>query len=285
MEKKKTKKTNKAKVNTTKKVNKKEVSTPKKSKKKNIPNKGLAPVLIAIFTLIVLVFGAAYAYFAVTTINNFGTSTVNVAADVVGTVSLSSGDSLTLSVDALDMANPANNNVDYYAVPIVTSGTQDKYATSQAQAPVIGTAIVTGDGYFDCDYTLVVTPSYTTASMLQALKNMTSPEPTTGQLILYVNGTAYDLYTYANNTTGDRISDVTGSVVPLEIDGSFTGINSSTNGTITAQLKLVNIHGLDGGNVANSQNDLAGTDMTLTFSIKPNSFACEAIDPNSLNNP
>ncbi len=256
----------------------KETNT-KNSKEKNNKeeNKALIPVIISVVALIMLVVGASYAYFAVNTINNFGTSTINATAETVGTVALSSGDSLTLSVDALDMANQANN-VNYYAVPVVTSGTQDKYATTQTTAPVIGSATVNGNGYFDCDYTLVVTPSYTTSSMLQALKNMTSPEPTTGQLILYVNGVAYDLYTYANNVSGNRISDETGSVVALEIPGTFTSISSSQGGTITAQLKLVNVHGENGNNVANSQNDLAGTNMTLTFSIKPNTFSCTAVD-------
>lgn len=240
------------------------------------------PAILAVITLIALVAGATYAYFAVSAVNNFGTSTINATAEQVGTVALEAGDSLTLSVDAVDMAKQ-NSDVNYFAVPVVTSGTQAKYETTQSQAPVIGTATVTGNGTFNCNYTLVVTPSYSTASMLYALSGMSNPEPTTGQLILSVNGTNYDLYTLSTNSSGNILKDSAfGTAVALEIPGTFPGIKDGTSSTrvdghITAQLKLINKTS-ESSDVAHSQNDLAGTDLTLTFSIKPNTFTCTAVN-------
>ena len=44
--------------------------------------------VLGIIALLLVVMGASYAYFAVTTVNNFGTSTINAQAGNIGTVTL-----------------------------------------------------------------------------------------------------------------------------------------------------------------------------------------------------
>lgn len=215
----------------------------------------LLPSILAVITLIVLVVSATYAYFAVETTNNFGTSTINASAESVGTPSLVGGNNLILEVSAVDMMNQANN-VNYFAT------TTGEITTTQAEAPIIGTASVTGNGTFNCSYTLNIAASSTGTSMLTRLKAMTSPKPTTGQLILTVNGTNYDLYSQN---------------VPITYNGTFTGLTAGSGNEqyIRAQLKLVNLHGENGNLVSQSQNDLANTDVTLTFTIT--AFTCTAV--------
>ena len=243
--------------------------------------KVVLPTIIAVVTLIALVAGATYAFFAVGTTDNFGTTTINATAASVGTVAVASTNSLKLAVSAVDMMNNGTSDIYYFAVP--TTETSKNYDTpTQATAPVIGTATVTGNGTFNCQYTLEVTPSSTSdgTNMLTKLKAMTSPKPTTGQLILTVNGDDYDLHSTA-------ISDQ----APLEIPGTFTNIKDGegagkVNGSITAQLKLVNKYTAtetyngytNSDKIAHSQNDLAGTDLTLTFAIKANSLTCTAVN-------
>ena len=249
----------------------------------NEKKKVLVPTIVAVVTLIALVAGATYAYFAVGTTNNFGTTNINATAENVGTVALNAGSDLSLSVTAVDMMAKFNEetpvDVNYYA----TVGETTPNHTNDSTPITIGSAAVTGPGTFNCNYTLEVTPSYTgetaRSSMLQQLNGMVSPEPTTGQLILYVNGTSYDLYTLVHN---NNLSDVVGSIVTYEIPGTFTGISESTNSNstknlITAQLKLVNLGGAN-PSVANSQNDLAGTNLNLQIRVKDNSLTCTAVD-------
>lgn len=235
--------------------------------------KVVLPTIIAVVTLIALVAGATYAFFAVGTTDNFGTTTINATAASVGTVAVASTNSLKLAVSAVDMMNNGTSDINYFAVP--TTETSKNYDTpTQATAPTIGTATVTGNGTFNCQYTLQVTPSSTGTSMLTALKAMSGDEPTTGQLILTVNGTDHDLFN--ESLTNGK----------FEFSGSFTGIKQGTPGAITAQLKLVNKYTAtetyngytNSEKIAHSQNDLAGTDLTLTFAIKANSLTCTAVN-------
>ena len=219
--------------------------------------KMILPTVIAVVTLVVLVAGATYAYFAVNVTNNFGTRTITANAAQVGTVVLTQGSDLSLTVSAVDMMNPASEETQpsYYAT---VGTTTPNYVTTQAAAPVMATASTTSSNTFNCTYTLNAAFSGT---MITALKAMTSPEPTTGQLILTLNGTDYDLF----STTS-----------PINLTSqTLNGITNGTSRTITAQLRLVNLYGSNGNNVAASQNDLAGTTATVTITVP--SFTCTAV--------
>ena len=200
----------------------------------------LLPTVIAVVTLIALVVGATYAYFSVATTNNFGTRTVTASAADVGSVALVAGSNLSMSLTAADMMNKGSDTI-YYAS---ASGKTTTLTTAN-----IATASVTGAGTFTCNYTLTVDDN--TSSMYDAFQNMSTKSA--GQIVLSVNGTAYDF-----NTS---------SLFPKTISGTMAGLTASVSKNITAQLKVVNKTSID-------QSDLAGTSITLTFKVT--AFSCTA---------
>ena len=206
--------------------------------------KVLVPIVIGVLTLLVLVIGATYAYFAVGINNNFGTTTISASADDVGTVTLTNINStLSMSLTAADMM--VSNAGSYYATPTGKS-------TTENMAWEIGRATVTPNtdtNYYSCDYTLSVSNTGTT-NMYTAFGNMTNKSA--GQIVFQINDTTYDWYTNGmpNSYTGNMIVSV------------------DNPGHITAGLKLVNDGRID-------QTALAGTDIAIT--IQATNFSCTAI--------
>jgi len=201
----------------------------------------LVPTIIAVVTLVMLVVGATYAYFSVGTDNNFGTRTIQASAAEVGSVALATGSNLTMNLTAAQMMKSEGGST-YYAS---ASGT-----TETATTATIGTATVTGAGTFTCTYELNVAASGT-KNMYTAFQGMTGKS--SGQIVLTVNGTAYDFNT--------------ASLFPKTISGTMTGLTSAASQKITAQLKVVNSATVD-------QSALAGTDLTLSFTVSD--FECTA---------
>ena len=242
--------------------------------------KVLVPIVVGVLTLLVLVIGATYAYFAVGINNNFGTTTISASADNVGTVTLTNINStLSMSLTAADMMRSGTvrvcqkcmtysgkdctvyesclegtqdcecsggyNNITYYATPSGKS-------TAENMAWEIGRATVspnTDTNYYSCDYTLSVSNTGTT-NMYTTFGNMTNKS--LGQVVFQINDTTYDWYTNGmpNSYTGNMIVSV------------------DNPGHITAGLKLVNQANID-------QTDLAGTDIAIT--IQATNFSCTAI--------
>lgn len=236
--------------------------------------KVLLPSIIAVLTLIVLVAGATYAYFAVAVNQSgFSTRTVSASAADVGTVVIQSGGNLRLAVSAADMMNPASADKPYYAV-LKTNENQSVVPTrSESQvAPTIATVSTTSSNTFTCTVNLVISYDNNDHGMITALTGMTSPEPTTGQLLLKINdqATPFDLFTEFTGHTSFNTSV------------TLTGITTGTSRDITAELKLVNKYGNDGNLVANSQNDLANTSMTLNIDLaQTNGITCTAVTPSA----
>ncbi len=200
----------------------------------------LAPTIVAIVTLVVLTVGATYAYFMVGTTNNFSTRTAQATTPEVGSVALSSGSNLTMSLTAADMMKKGTDTT-YYAS---ASG-----KTTTATTATIGTAKVTGAGTFTCTYTLTVSDNDNSLyDTFQAWSGKTA-----GQIVLNVNGTDYDFNT--------------ATLFPKTISGTMTGLTSSASKTITASLKLVNKVDVD-------QSALAGQTITLSFAVS--NFSCTA---------
>ena len=218
--------------------------------------KALVPIVVGVATLLVLVIGATYAYFAVGTSNNFGTTTISASADDVGTVTLTNINStLSMSLTAADMmrqeaeeckaGQSCYESLFYFASP---SGK----TTDENMAWEIGRATVTPNtdtNYYSCDYTLSVSNTGTT-NMYTAFGNMTNKSA--GQIVFQINDTTYDWYTNGmpNSYTGNMIVSV------------------DNPGHITAGLKLVNDGRID-------QTALAGTDIAIT--IQATNFSCTAI--------
>lgn len=260
---------------------------------------------LIIFTIVV---GATYAYFAVGTTNNFGTQTISVEADDVGSVLLTKlQNNLSLNLSASDMMDKGSD-VNYCAS---STGTEvcSEYSSGWKTVAKID---LTGTGVYKCDYTLNITATGTN-NMYTRFQNMPNYDTayanesnaykSEGQLKLYILGGIVD-----NNSVNRTYDFNTANLFPITEEGSLyisSDINASepvysdyrelmnfissnnltgTNAkiyegghvlkTIEVGLLLVNDHDID-------QTALAGTDLTLTISI-PN-FSCIAISNDEAN--
>ena len=204
--------------------------------------------IIGLVALLLTVVGATYAYFAVTTVNNFGTSTINAQAGNIGTVTLNGNSAqLNMSLTALDMVQ-GNSDITYYAS---SSG-----KTTTPTEDVIGTASVspTSDtNTYHCTYTLSVTHSGTN-DMYTVFSGATNKS--SGQIILTINGVDYDF------NDGWPTSN--------QVSGSFY-IKGTQTKNITAGLRIINDSEIN-------QNYLANTDISISISLVNNSFSCTAVE-------
>ena len=201
--------------------------------------------IFGLVALLLTVVGATYAYFAVTTVNNFGTSTINAVAGEIGTVTLNGSNAqLNLSVTALDMVQ-GNSDIAYYAS---SSG-----KTTTPTTVTLGTATVTPStdtNYYHCTYTLSVTHTGTN-DMYTAFSS--AANKSTGQIILTINGVDYDFYN--------------GWPTSNQVTGSFY-IRGTQTKDITAGLRIINDSEIN-------QNYLANTDISISISLVNNSLSCE----------
>ncbi len=207
----------------------------------------LISMIVAVATLVVLVIGAAYAYFSVSTTNSFGTKTITATTPDVGSVTLTSGAALTMNLTAEQMMK-GESDLTYYAS---ASGT-----TTTATSPVMATATVTGAGTFSCSYSFNIAASSTGTSMYTAFQGMTGKS--TGQIVLTVTPFGGSAQTFDFNS---------GSLFPATVSGTITNLTSAQAKTLTAQLKFVNKYNL-------AQDALKNTDIILTFTAT--TFSCTA---------
>ena len=258
----------------------------------------IVPIVIGVLTLLVLVIGATYAYFAVGINNNFGTTTISASADDVGTVTLTNINStLSMSLTAADMmrqtgkictkriatvCNEATGYCDYETVSCSEGeancvcnnvyGFVNYYATPSGKSTTanmaweIGRATVTPStdtNYYSCDYTLSVsntgtTNMYTAFTGMPEQANATQARPNAYK-------SADQVIFQINDTEYDWYTN--------GMPNSYTGnmiVNVDDPGHITAGLKLVNDGNID-------QTDLAGSDITIT--IQATNFSCTAVTP------
>ena len=184
-------------------------------------------VLVAVITLATLVIGATYAYFTVATTNSFGTKTATATAESVGTVAITAGSDLSLTVTRAQMSKTNVGNIYYATGDNISSGT-------------LGTVKVTGEGMYSCDYTMSITLSGTMLSSIQDDRNT----------ILYVNNIPYDIYTYKDAGTITLNGTINGLVQekPQRIKGNIAVFNTEKDQsselagkTISASIKVTNI--------------------------------------------
>ena len=206
--------------------------------------KVIMPAAVAVLTLVTLVVGATYAYFTIATTNSFGTRTATATAQSVGSVALSTGSNISMALTRAHMST-GNAGTAYYATASGVSTT--------ASSPTIGTATVTGDGTYSCNYSFTVSATATN-SMYTVFQGMSTKS--TDQIVLTINA-------FGSSTVMDFN---TASLFPKTISGTVTGLTKSASKTVTAQLKVLN-KDVD-------QTALAGTDITI--SIKADSFTCTA---------
>lgn len=198
-------------------------------------------MIIIILTFILLIVGSTYAYFSATN-NISGYTGVNIKFESVGIPRLESKNNLKLNITLVNMVKQ-NENVSYYA-------TLDGNPTTNENNEVIATASIDGNGVMDCNYIFEVNASGKN-NMYEAFSSMN--DKSTGQLILNVDGTDYDLY------------DVT---FPLTVSGTITNLSENNSKDIKASFRIVNRYDKD-------QSDLADKDLTLKFSAK--TFSCSLV--------
>lgn len=202
-----------------------------------VNSKTYLPIIVAVLVLIIMTVGSAYAYFSITVKDNSGTTKIDFKLDAVGSSSLISGKNLAINLTREQMMKQAND-VTYYA-------TEGGTAQTTANSVAIATATVTGEGTMNCNYTLNVN---ITGDMYTKLKAMSNNG---GQAILNFAGVDYDLAT----------TDFTNG-----LSGTLTNVSSSSSKDIMSSFRVINKKELN-------QNDLIGTDMTMTFTVK--SFVCQ----------
>lgn len=203
----------------------------------------IMPSIIAIVSLFVVIIGATYAYYTVSTSNAFRTTNLGASLPEIGSVAIANGKNLSLNLTRPGMMQTSTDKV-YYATE---NGTP---VESQPTPPVIATATVTGNGTFTCTYTLHVAMS---GDLYSAFQNMATKSA--GQAILTINNTDYDFNSSTNFTSG------------FDVKGSLSGLTQTTPKTITAQFRIVNKKDIN-------QTDLKGKSVTFTFTVS--SFGCEA---------
>ncbi len=191
--------------------------------------------LIMVITLVMLVMGAAYAYFSADNTIDNNTTKIETTIEDVGIVSLKAGKDLSLNISAVQMMKQTGD-VEYYATE---SGTPSTSANTVA----IATADVEGNGTMSCNYQLKAEISGTN-NMYTVLNNMSTKS--VGQLVLNVDGVEYDFYS---------------TTFPKTITGTLTGLKEGSPKNIMASFKVVNKSSID-------QSDLAGTDLTITFAVE-----------------
>ena len=229
--------------------------------------------IVAVVTLIALVAGATYAYFAVgVNTEGFTTQNINANAESVGNVILTkTGNGIYLNLSRVNMMkqydkydNQTPIDVTYYGVNTPT-GTP---VTTMNRIP-IGTATVTGEGNYTCTYSLTVTNANSSAAnnMYTAFQNwkangyrennvVVSPSSnaTTGQIVLNVGGTEYDFYN--------------ANVFNTKATGTLSNITSENAKTIEAYMYVKN----DGNK---NQNAIAGTEINIEVTV--DLFSCTAV--------
>ena len=208
-------------------------------------NKMMIYVLVGVVTLLVMVLGSAYAYFATGTTNNFGTTTITGAADSAGSVTLvGTNATIRLNLSGSDMMQ-GNDDITYW-------GTSTGDPSTTQNVVTIGSTSVSGSNYYNCNYTLSATATGTN-NMYTAFQGMTGKS--TEQIVLKVGDNTYDFNT--------------ASLFPITINGTLEGVSSSNIQNITAEFYLVNKSNL-------TQDTLQGTDLSITLTAT--NFSCTAVE-------
>ncbi len=201
---------------------------------------------IVFVVLLILVLGASYAYFQVSSTNSFGSKTISATTPALGSVSLvGDNNSLSLNLRGSDMMKKTGD-VTYY-------GTTSGVPTTDVTSVQLAHTTVSGAGTFNCSYTLNVAATGTN-NLYTAFQGWGSKSY--GQILLNINGTDYDFRTT--------------NLFPITINGTLNGVSSSKPKYIEASVRMVNKYSLN-------QDVLQNKDITIT--ITATSFSCSVATP------
>ncbi len=207
--------------------------------------KAIISLIVVILTLLVLVIGASYAYFSVTSTNSFGSKTISASAPNIGSVQLIGDNStVSLNLSAGDMMRKSGDVI-YY-------GTANGTPSSSETIVKVAHTNVTGEGYFNCSYTLNVTATGTN-NLYTAFQGWSGKS--TGQIVLQIANKDYDFYT--------------SNLFPITINETLNGVTSADSKSIGISLYLSNKRGTD-------QSVLKSKDITIT--VTATNFNCSLAD-------
>ena len=210
--------------------------------KKITNKKTIIGLVVGIVSMVILIVGAAYAYFSVSTIVNFNTAAVMYSVGDQSTIILN-GTSTTLYLDVTgkDMIK-RDNDLIYY-------GSNDG-KTKEKTTEQIGIATPTDPndpGIYYCEYTLNLshTGDNDMYNMFSGATNgiRNYQFASRGQVVLTVNGNEYDFY----------------DPWPNQIKSSFY-VSNDDPGSIDVGIRFKNSNCLN-------QTYLADTDITVTFTV------------------
>ena len=219
--------------------------------------------VITCVSLLVLVVGATFAYYGISTVNTNNTSAFTVQTSKVGIVTMTrQTQNMHIAVSGADMAY-SNIGAKYYSI----SGTYTAPAQGQNFIPSRGTTVtehnlftaaVTGgesDALYDCNFTLTVTKSGTMLSSLVS-----------GDIKLVIGGASTVNTNVTANGTYDLVSDFSNNQLVKTV--YFHGINGTTAQTLTGHLEL--------NNTSLDQRALA--DKSLSVTIAATGLTCEQVE-------
>ena len=219
----------------------------------NKRKKTIVSITIGIMSLIILVLGAAYAYWTANTAINFNTATITYETGDEAIVILNGTSAeLTLGILSPDDMAKLNKNAAYYA------SATGKKTTPTEETVGIATPYNEGDiNSYRCTFTLAFTHSGT-EDLIDRFLGETNDEPnyanrSAGQVFITVNGVEYDI-------NDGFPSTITGTVYA----------NQSHPGEIKVGFKFVNLSGVN-------QTYLANSNGTINVDLANNGFSCEVI--------
>ena len=207
--------------------------------------KELIKLVSGVSVFLLLIIGATYAYFLVPTSSNFNTITGRASTEEIGNVSLASTNAnLSLDMKVVNFAK-RDGDVIYYA-------SNDGLTTVETKEN-IGVATATGNGNYNCHYTMRVSKSSTdNKDLYEAFQNMSTKSE--GQIILTIDDQEFDF------NTANLFNNFT-------YNGTIRGVNVYHQGYIKAGLYVVDKHDV-------LQNELNDKNITLSFNVT--SFSCDA---------
>ena len=203
--------------------------------------------IIAISCLLIVVFGATYAYFQVLATNNVtGTNTQGSADTMPKGTLVTNITALKINLDA-DLMSEEKAGTIYYATE---SGVPVTSATEGSGKYVLATASLNKEGLtYDCGYSYIVT-----ATSKKAITDGSDAD-------VKIRITGSDGYT-ETYTLADILNNVSKTY-----SGKIKGLTYGENQKIYVEAYVENAN--------KSQDDLAGNEFTFTLALVENSFKCD----------
>lgn len=214
----------------------------KYKRKKSIDSKmATIQLFLAVLSLTIVIIGATYAYFNVSTNNTFENTNINTRIQDVGNVILSRRTAnMSMNLTAINMIKQ-DSNINFYA--------SSEGKTTEPTEEVLGTITANGNGKFNCEYDLVTTID-SEENMYTVFQNMA--DKSTEQIVLTINGDSYDFNT--------------AELFPIRKHYIISDLEEDNPAEIKASLKIVNRKDID-------QSALAGTNIMITFAVE--NFDCQ----------